>query len=190
MTQPLCHYFIASSHNTYLTDDQLFGKSSVESYIRWGQQVKLIVYFKNEWSDCGITLIAKPSNWLNMLHSLTSQEDNEMLLVYNHTWSNSSSKTSYSKTRQLDHADWSCSFDNTRHSSYQFISRDRLLFRALERGCRCVELDCWDGDDGEPIIYHGYTLTSKIKFVDVIQSIRDYAFKVNRKTDFLFCFRQ
>jgi len=43
-----------------------------------------------------------------------------------------------------------------------------------------VELDCWDGSDGEPIIYHGYTLTSKIKFADVIQSIREYAFKVRK----------
>ncbi len=30
-------------------------------------------------------------------------------------------------------------------------------------------MDCWDGEDGEPIIYHGYTLTSKILFKDVIQ---------------------
>jgi len=33
--QPLCHYFISSSHNTYLMDDQLRGQSSVEGYIRW-----------------------------------------------------------------------------------------------------------------------------------------------------------
>lgn len=34
MTQPLTHYFIASSHNTYLMEDQLRGPSDVEAYIR------------------------------------------------------------------------------------------------------------------------------------------------------------
>jgi phosphatidylinositol phospholipase C delta len=39
-----------------------------------------------------------------------------------------------------------------------------------------VELDCWDGDGGEPVIYHGFTLTSKIFFRDVIDAIAAYAF--------------
>ena len=39
MTQPLCNYYIYSSHNTYLEGHQLNGVSSVEMYksvLLWG----------------------------------------------------------------------------------------------------------------------------------------------------------
>jgi hypothetical protein len=104
MSLPLSYYFMASSHNTYLEEDQLYGPSSVNRYI------------------------------------------NDVL-----------------------------------------------------KSCRCVELDCWDGDHGDPVIYHGFTLTSKILFrgpplllppslthslthslwADVIEALAKYSFRVS-----------
>uniref|UniRef100_A0A4W6F9D2 1-phosphatidylinositol 4,5-bisphosphate phosphodiesterase gamma n=1 Tax=Lates calcarifer TaxID=8187 RepID=A0A4W6F9D2_LATCA len=37
-------------------------------------------------------------------------------------------------------------------------------------------LDCWDGPEGMPVIYHGHTLTTKIKFCDVLATIKEHAF--------------
>ena len=41
-------------------------------------------------------------------------------------------------------------------------------------------MDVWDGEDNEPIIYHGWTRTTKIRLRDVLRTIHDYAFTASQ----------
>ncbi|KAH8287223.1 hypothetical protein KR054_004596 [Drosophila jambulina] len=73
---------------------------------------------------------------------------------------------------------WIASSHNTYLTGDQFSSESscEAYARALRMGCRCIELDCWNGPDNLPYIFHGHTMTSKIKFMDVIKTIKDHAF--------------
>jgi len=74
---------------------------------------------------------------------------------------------------------------NTSHNTYltgdqlKSESSVQMYMAAMQRGCKCLELDCWDGENDNsgvpvPVVYHGHTLTSKITFSSIIRCVKGY----------------
>ncbi|KAI0966700.1 phosphoinositide-specific phospholipase C [Xylaria arbuscula] len=77
-------------------------------------------------------------------------------------------------------------FISSSHNTYLIgrqvadVSSVEGYIMTLLRGCRSVEIDCWDGSDGQPAVKHGRALVNAISFREVINTVNKYAFVASR----------
>ena len=100
---------------------------------------------------------------------------------------NSHLLTVYDKIKQNNELDTSHSlvdyYINSSHNTYlkghqlKGLSDPKMYSFAILNGYRLVELDCYNGEEDDIIVTHGYTLVTKLKLEDILIELRENGFK-------------
>jgi hypothetical protein len=157
---PISNYFISSSHNTYLTGNQLSSASSVDAYknvlLRGCRCVEIDVWDGEELSDSSSDEEAAMGN-----PGVTEAKEKQK------------SKSGLGIRKRLE----------LRFGRKSKSSQEQSLEKSPPPRDGEQKVQPWHSSSyasrAEPRVTHGYTLTKEMSFRAVCATIRDYAFKVS-----------
>ncbi|KAK5106328.1 hypothetical protein LTS08_000446 [Lithohypha guttulata] len=165
---PLCNYYISSSHNTYLSGNQLYGSATTEAYTNvllrgcrcleidvWNGEDEASSVSSSDVEDAEreSSSVPRSKRAVSRLKSIREKAKDKL--------QRRSSSKSPSK--------WPREYTELDQQTEEVTDKVSAMDIAQRRAALKIE----------PRVYHGYTLTKDIPFREVCMAIRESAFKAS-----------